>query len=84
MQYQERLVRDPAICGGQPTIRGTRVLLRTILGYLADGASTETILAEFPSVTAEDVRAVIAFAATAAGEDMPALTPLPPELRKSV
>jgi uncharacterized protein (DUF433 family) len=78
MTLQQRIVRDPAICAGQPVIRGTRVLVRTVLGYLAHGETIETILQEFPSVSADDVRAVIAFAAASAAEDMPAPTPLPP------
>lgn len=81
MTYTDRIVRDPAICGGQPVVRGTRVLVRTILGYLAHGEPAATILREFPSLTEEDVRAVIAFAATAAGEDLPAPAPLPPEIK---
>lgn len=81
MSNHERITRDPAICGGQPIIRGTRVLVRVILGYLAHAETTETILREFPSLAEEDVRAVIAFAAAAAGEDLPAPTPLPPEIK---
>jgi uncharacterized protein (DUF433 family) len=79
--YQDRIVRDPAVCAGQPVIRGTRVLVRVVLGYLAHGETTETILRDFPSLTADDVRAVIAFAAAVAGEDLPAPPPLPPEIR---
>lgn len=78
MTYQERIVRDPAICAGQPVLRGTRVLVRVVLGYLAHGERTATILKEFPSLTEEDVRAVIAFAAASAGEDLPAPSPIPP------
>lgn len=78
MSYQERIVSDAGICGGQPVIRGTRVLVRVILGYLAHGEPTETILREFPSLTEADVRAVISFAAAAASEDLPAPAPLPP------
>ena len=37
MDYHDRIVRDPAICAGQPVIRGTRVLVRVILGFLAHG-----------------------------------------------
>lgn len=81
MTYHERIVRDPAVCAGQPVIRGTRVLVRVVLGYLAHGEPTETILRDFPSLTADDVRAVIAFAAAAAGEDLPAPPPLPPEIK---
>jgi uncharacterized protein (DUF433 family) len=76
--YLDRIVRDPAICAGQPVIRGTRVLVRVVLGYLAHGETTEHILAEFPSLAEEDVRAVIAFAAASAGEDLPAPSPIPP------
>ncbi len=79
--YQERIHRDPTICGGQPVIRGTRVLVRTILSYLAQGSSTADIQAEFPSLNDEDVRAVIAFAAAAASEDLPAPSPVPPEVK---
>jgi uncharacterized protein (DUF433 family) len=80
MTHQDRILRDPAVCGGQPVIRGTRVLVRVILGYLAHGESTDTILREFPSVTEEDVRAVIAFAAASASEDLPAPSPVPPHV----
>ncbi len=77
MSLNERIVRDPNICSGQPVVRGTRVLVRVILGYLAHGESVATILGEFPSLTDEDVRAVIAFAAASASEDLPAPSPLP-------
>jgi uncharacterized protein (DUF433 family) len=81
MNYQDRIVRDPAICGGQPVIRGTRVLVRVILGFLAHGEPIDLILREFPSLTEDDVRAVIAFAAASASEDLPAPTPVPQESR---
>jgi uncharacterized protein (DUF433 family) len=61
MSYRDRIVRDAGVCGGQPTIRGTRVLVRTVLGYLAHGADAAAIVADFPSLTEDDVRAVIAF-----------------------
>jgi len=77
MNYHDRISSDPAICGGQPVIRGTRVLVRVILGYLAHGETPEVILREFPSLTEEDVRAVIAFAAASASEDLPAPSPVP-------
>ena len=78
MIYQERIERDPAICGGQPVIKGTRVLLRVLLGYLAHGESVATILKEFPGFRQDDLRAVIAFAAASAAEDLPAPNPIPP------
>lgn len=81
MNYHESIVRDPAICGGQPVIRGTRVLVRVILGYLSHGEPIEVILREFPSLTEDDVRAVIAFAAASASEDLPAPSPVPLETK---
>jgi uncharacterized protein (DUF433 family) len=81
MTFQDRIVRDSAICGGQPVIRGTRVLVRTILGYLAHGETVATILTDFPSLTEEDVRVVVAFAAASASEDLPSPTPAPHEVK---
>ena len=69
--YQESIVRDPQICGGEPVFKGTRVTLRTVLASLASGDSTQEILADFPSLTPEHVRAANAFAAASAEEDLP-------------
>jgi uncharacterized protein (DUF433 family) len=69
--YEERIIRDPGVCGGEPVFKGTRVILRTVLASLAAGASAEEILADFPSLKLEDVRAAIAFAAASAEEDLP-------------
>jgi uncharacterized protein (DUF433 family) len=66
------IVTDPAICGGQPVVKGTRVTLHTLLASLSDGDSIEEILGDFPTVTPEAIRAVIAFAAASAREDLPA------------
>ena len=62
------IVTDPDVCGGQPVIRGTRVPVRTILASLAEGATVEEILRDFPPLTEEDVRAAIAFAAAEKGK----------------
>jgi uncharacterized protein (DUF433 family) len=71
MDYQKHITRDPKICGGEPVITGTRVTVRKILASLAEGASIQEILEDFPTLTEQDVRAVIAFAATSAEEDLP-------------
>jgi uncharacterized protein (DUF433 family) len=81
LTYQDYIVRDARICSGQPVVRGTRVLVRVVLGYLAQGETIETILKEFPSLSAEDVRAVIAFAAASAAEDLPAPSPVPADAK---
>lgn len=71
MNYQDRITRNPQVCGGEPTIKGTRVTLRTVLASLADGDRPEDILKDFPTLTDEDIRAAIAFAAASAEEDLP-------------
>ena len=63
MDYRERFTIDPDMRGGKPCIRGMRVTVYDILSYLASGMSQEEILADFPYVEAEDIRASLAFAA---------------------
>ena len=71
VSHTGRIMRDPQICGGDPVFKGTRVTLRTVLASLAEGDSIEKILADFPSLTKEDIQAAIAFAAASAEEDLP-------------
>lgn len=71
MNYQSYIARDPAICGGEPVVKGTRVTVRTVLASLAEGMTSEAILADFPTLTPEALRAVVAFAAASAEEDLP-------------
>lgn len=71
MNYQKRIVRDPGFVGGEPVLKGTRVTLRTVLASLAEGASIAEVLADFPTLAEDDVRAAIAFAAASAQEDLP-------------
>lgn len=69
--YNQQIIRDSQINGGEPTLRGTRVPVRTVLASLAEGAWVDEILADFPTVTEAQIRAVIAFAAASAEEDLP-------------
>ena len=59
----ERIALNPEIRSGKPVIRGTRITVADILEYLAGGMSQEEILADFPSLEEEDIRAALAFAA---------------------
>jgi uncharacterized protein (DUF433 family) len=70
-KYEERIIRDPQICGGDPVFKGTRVTLRTVLASLAAGDLPEAILSDFPALRPEDVQTAISFAATSAAEDLP-------------
>jgi len=69
--YHAHFDRRADVCGGELVVKGTRVTVRTVLASLAEGATIEEILADFPTLTATAVRAVIAFAAVSAEEDLP-------------
>lgn len=58
-----RIAVDPQVCGGRPVIAGTRVRVTDVLEMLAGGASPGEIVADFPYLSDEDVRAALAYAA---------------------
>ena len=68
MNWRDRVTVDPSICHGQACITGTRVMASVILDNLAAGISREAILESYPSISAEDIQAVIAYAAELARE----------------
>lgn len=72
----DRISSDPAICGGRPCIRGTRIWVSLVLDLLADGLTGDQVLAEYPVLRHEDVLAAIAYGAAAARE---VIAPLPVE-----
>ncbi|WP_433934270.1 DUF433 domain-containing protein [Sorangium cellulosum] len=79
MGWHERIVTDPAVCHGKACIRGTRIMVSVVLDNLAAGVPPEEILSSYPSLTLDDVRAAVAYAAELARErilDLPAGTPL--------
>jgi uncharacterized protein (DUF433 family) len=59
MNREDKIVRDPQICGGEPVFRGTRVTLRTVLASLAAGDSVEEILADFPALKADHLQLMV-------------------------
>jgi uncharacterized protein (DUF433 family) len=63
MRDTGRISIDPEVRGGKPCIKGTRITVYDILEYLAGGMSEAEILADFPSLQKEDIRATLAFAA---------------------
>jgi len=63
MDYHDRIVSDPQIRFGKATVRGTRITVGDVLSYLASGMSEDEILSDFPSLTREDIRACLAYAA---------------------
>lgn len=63
MDYHDRIVIDPEIRFGKPTVRGTRITVDDVLSYLAGGMHEDEILADFPSLIRDDIRACLAYAA---------------------
>ena len=63
MNYSHLITIAPDKRSGQPCIRGLRMTVQDVLEYLASGMSSAEILADFPDLTAEDIRACLAFAA---------------------
>ena len=63
MKFEDRITMTPGVRSGKPCIKGTRITVYDVLEYLAGGMTEKEILADFPDLTAEDVKACLAFAA---------------------
>ena len=68
MEWRERISVDPNVCHGRACIQGTRIMVSVVLDNLAAGRSADEILASYPSLTNEDLRAAMAYAAEIARE----------------
>ena len=69
MTWMDHISTDPEICHGKPCVRGTRILVSVVLDNLAEGLTPEEIVAEYPPLTLEGLRAAVAYAATLAREE---------------
>lgn len=67
-RYLDHLQADPAICGGQVCIRGTRIPVSLLLDALAGGESIDDLLRGYPTLTRDDVAAALSYAARLARE----------------
>jgi uncharacterized protein (DUF433 family) len=65
----ERIEVNPAICSGKPVIRGTRILVRNILGMIAGGYTIDRVLESYPELAREDVNAALEYAARVVDEE---------------
>jgi uncharacterized protein (DUF433 family) len=68
MEAIDRIEINPAVCSGKPVIRGTRIMVRNILGMVAGGYTVDKIVASYPELGREDVIAAIAYAAEVVDE----------------
>ena len=69
MEKPERIVCDPNILGGKASIRGTRISVELILGWLASGWTFENLLQSYPNITREGILAALAYAAAVVHEE---------------
>lgn len=63
MNWRERITADPLVCHGKACIKGTRIMVSVILDNLAEDVSEKEILRSYPSLTSDDIKATIAYAA---------------------
>lgn len=63
MSYRDRITLEPGKRSGKPCIRGLRITVYDVIGYLASGMTADQILEDFPDLEAEDIQACLAFAA---------------------
>jgi uncharacterized protein (DUF433 family) len=63
MTYQDIITIEPGKRGGRPCVRGMRIAVADVLGWLAAGMSQQQIVADYPELTEDDIRACLAYAA---------------------
>ena len=62
MRWQDHIESTPDVLRGKPRIKGTRIPVSLVLGYLAAGSTSEQVVAEFPDLTKQDVAACLSYA----------------------
>jgi len=70
MKWRDRITTDLLICHGKACIKGTRIMVSVILDNLADSVSEQEILKSYPSLTKEDIKAAISYAAELSREKL--------------
>jgi len=68
-EVEERVSVDPKVCGGKPCIRGTRIMVKNILGMVAGGYTIEKILEAYPELTRDDVVGALDYASQVIDEE---------------
>jgi uncharacterized protein (DUF433 family) len=70
----DRITSDPAVLGGKPIVRGTRISVQMILEWIASGASRDDIVRKHPHLTVEDIEQALRYAAAAVDNDVEVTT----------
>lgn len=71
--HMDRIEINPAVRSGKPVVRGTRIMVRNILGMVAGGYTTERVLESYPELTRDDVVSALEYAARVVDEDQAVL-----------
>ncbi len=74
MNWKERVTVDPLVCHGKACVKGTRIMVSVILDNLADDVDEKEILESYPSLTPDDIKAAIAYAAELSRERLVAVS----------
>ena len=74
MNWRERITVDPLVCHGKACVKGTRIMVSVILDNLADDVNKNEILKSYPSLTPDDIKATIAYAAELSRERLVAVS----------
>ena len=75
MDYRDIITLEPGKRGGKPCIRGLRITVADVLGWLSSGMSVSEIIEDYPDLTEEDIRACLAYAAERERRSVLAVTP---------
>ncbi|MBI2908719.1 MAG: DUF433 domain-containing protein [Chloroflexi bacterium] len=73
-RYQDRIMRDPSVMAGKPVVKGTRIPVEVVLRHLEENPDLQDLLAAFPRLTKEDIKACLAYARAAVEAGRPAQT----------
>jgi uncharacterized protein (DUF433 family) len=73
MIWQNHIIHDPAICKGRATVAGTRIMVSVVLDNIADGLSIDDVARDYPPLTADQIKACLAYAAWLAHDEVVAL-----------
>ena len=74
MNWRERISADPLVCHGKACVKGTRIMVSVILDNLAEGESEDEIIKSYPSLTPDDIKAAISYAAELSREKLISLS----------
>lgn len=74
MNWKDRITVDPFVCHGKACIKGTRIMVSVILDNLAEGVGEEEILKSYPSLSTDDIKSAIAYAAELSRERLVSVT----------